>query len=135
MSRRVHIIAIASLCAGLAAAAPLGAQDDARDALRVGKYQEAITLLQKVPPTDSDWASAQRDLARAYATVGKYDMAENTARRAAASRNGNVLWNPLGEILMLRGKREAAESAFVLAHSSLACQWRGRATPVDCTAR
>ena len=115
MSRRVQLIATASLCAGLAAAAPLAAQDDARDALRAGKYQEAIALLQKVPASDSEWASAQRDLARAYATIGKYDEAENTARRAAAARNGAGLWNPLGEILMLRGRREAAESAFVRA--------------------
>ena len=115
MSRRVSILAMALLCASIAATAPLTAQDEARDALRTGKYQQAIALLQKVPPSDSDWIMAQRDLARAYATTGKYDEAENTARRAAASRNGVALWNPLGEILELRGKRESAESAFVRA--------------------
>ena len=111
----MQLHATALLCAGLAAAAPLAAQDEARDALRTGKYQQAIALLQKVSPADSDWIAAQRDLARAYAMVGKYDEAENTARRAAAARNGASLWNSLGEILSLRGKREAAESAFTRA--------------------
>ena len=115
MSHRIPRLTAAILLGALASAAPLAAQDDARDALRTGKYQEAITLLQKVPQSDSDWAAAQRDLARAYATIGKYDEAENTARRAAATSTGALLWNPLGEILMLRGKREAAESAFVRA--------------------
>ena len=115
MSRRGQRLTAVMLLAGIASAAPLAAQDDGREALRTGKYQEAIALLQKVPQSDSDWAAAQRDLARAYATIGKYDEAENTARRAAAAPRGVVLWNPLGEILMLRGKRAAAESAFVRA--------------------
>jgi tetratricopeptide (TPR) repeat protein len=115
VSRRDQLLARAVLCVGLAAAAPLAAQDEGRDALRTGKYQQAIAMLQKVPASDSDWIAAQRDLARAYATIGKYDDAENTARRAAGTRDGALLWNPLGEILVMRGKREAAESAFVRA--------------------
>jgi tetratricopeptide (TPR) repeat protein len=108
----VTVLLPALLCA---ASTRVAAQDEARDALRTGKYQQAIALLQKVPASDSSWAAAQRDLARAYATIGRYDVAENGARRAATAANGAALWNPLGEILLLRGKREAAESAFVRA--------------------
>ncbi|HVX38620.1 MAG TPA: tetratricopeptide repeat protein, partial [Gemmatimonadaceae bacterium] len=60
---------------------------------------------------------AQRDLARTYATVGKYDDAERVARRAAATPQGKELWNTLGEVLMTRGRRAAAESAFVRARA------------------
>ena len=117
MTRRVWIIVAGAACAGLAAGLPLGAQEDGHDALRIGKYQQAIALLQKVPSSDSGYIAAQRDLVRAYATIGKYDEAESAARRAAAGRNGTALWNPLGEVLMIRGKRAAAESAFVRAQA------------------
>ena len=106
-----------ALLASIAFIGPLtlSAQDDGHDALRSGKYQDAITMLSKVPPTDSDWIAAQRDLIRAYATIGKYDDAENVARRGVAAKGGNNLWNALGEVLLTRGKRAAAESAFVRA--------------------
>ncbi|HTE45732.1 MAG TPA: tetratricopeptide repeat protein [Gemmatimonadaceae bacterium] len=106
-----------ALCAIVAGASTLGAQDiDAgRDALRTGKYQEAIAILSKVPATDSQWVAAQRELTRAYATIGKYDEAENTARRGTAAKGGAEMWNTLGEVLLVRGKRAPAESAFVRA--------------------
>jgi tetratricopeptide (TPR) repeat protein len=109
--RRVTLLASVALLAPLA----LRAQDDGREALRTGKYQEAIALLSKVPPTDSEWVAAQRDLVRAYTTIGKYDEAENTARRDVAIKGGKELWNTLGEALLARGKRVPAESAFVRA--------------------
>jgi tetratricopeptide (TPR) repeat protein len=102
----------------------LAAQDDGHDLLRSGKYQEAITALAKVPLADSDWVAAQRDLVRAYASIGKYDEAESAARRAIPTPKGNALWNSLGEVLIARGKRAAAESAFV----------RAQATPDSLTA-
>src|SRR6186997_2003393 len=82
--------ALIALCALPASRAPLPAQDidDGREALRAGKYQEAITILLKVPATDSQWVAAQRELSRAYATIGKYDEAEMTARRGAAAKGG-----------------------------------------------
>src|SRR5690242_660584 len=99
----------------VALGASSAAQDDGHDLLRSGKYQEAISLLSKVPASDSDWMDAQKDLARAYATIGKYDEAENVGRRAAAAKNGVAMWNTFGEVLLLRGRRAAAESAFVRA--------------------
>jgi tetratricopeptide (TPR) repeat protein len=89
--------------------------DDGRGALHSGQYQDAITFFSKVPATDSTWGEAQRELARAYATIGKYEEAENVARRGTASKSGAELWNTLGEVLSMRGKTAAAESAFVRA--------------------
>jgi len=89
--------------------------DEGRDRLRTGKYQEAITILSKVPASSEDYIPAQRALARAYATVGKYDEAELTARKATTSKGGAQLWNTLGEVLLTRGKLAAAESAFTRA--------------------
>jgi tetratricopeptide (TPR) repeat protein len=91
--------------------------DEGREALRTGKYTEAITILGKVTPTDSQWVDAQRYLVRAYTTVGKYDEAEAAARRGTAAKGGSALWNSLGEVLLVRGKRAPAESAFVRARS------------------
>jgi len=100
-------------------ASPLSAQSasDGRDSLQAGKYKEAIVILSKVPAADSAWLDAQHDLVRAYASVGRYDDAENTARRAVSTPRGKELWNSLGQVLLVRGKRAAAESAFVRASS------------------
>lgn len=91
------------------------AQDDAREALRTGKYQQAITLLSKVPASDSGWIDAQRDLVQAYVATGRLDDAERAARRATTAKGGSALWNPLGEVLLMRGQRAPAESAFIRA--------------------
>jgi tetratricopeptide (TPR) repeat protein len=110
----------ASLAFALALFAPrsVAAQDDGHDLFRGGKYQQAIAALNKVPASDSDWAASQRDLVRAYAAIGKYDEAEAAGRRAVLSPKGAIVWNPLGEVLITRGKRAAAESAFVRARST-----------------
>src|SRR4051812_14914832 len=115
--QRLRHAALVALFALPLSQARLFAQDidDGREALRTGKYQEAISILSKVPATDSQWVAAQRDLARAYATIGKYDEAEGVARRGTATKGGAQLWNTLGEMLLLRGKRAPAESAFVRA--------------------
>jgi len=103
--------------AALALAGVAEAQDvaDGRDQLRSGKYKEAVATLSKISPTDSDWVVAQRYLIDAYAITGRYDEAEAAARKAVASQNGRQLLNSLGEVLVERGKRAAAESAFVRA--------------------
>jgi tetratricopeptide (TPR) repeat protein len=95
--------------------ATLAAQDDGHDALRTGRYADAIALLSKVTASDSSWVDAQRDLVRAYVLTGKLDDAERVARRATAAQGGSALWNPLGEVLLMRGQRAGAESAFVRA--------------------
>ncbi len=110
----------ATLALALIAPRSMAAQDDGHDLFRGGKYQQAIAALNKVPASDSDWAASQRDLVRAYAAIGKYDEAEAAGRRAVLSPKGGggIVWNPLGEVLITRGKRAAAESAFVRARST-----------------
>ena len=118
MTRIAAIRCAALLAASIVAGATLAHAQDAeagREALRTGKYQDAIAQLSKVAPIDSQWISAQRDLVRAYETVGRYDDAENTARRAMTAKDGAAMANTLGEVLLARGKRAAAESAFVRA--------------------
>ena len=114
---RLALRGFVSLTFALALLIPrsMAAQDDGHDLFRAGKYQQAIAALNKVPASDSDWAASQRDLVRAYAAVGKYDEAEAAGRRAVLSPKGGIVWNPLGEVLITRGKRAAAESAFVRA--------------------
>jgi tetratricopeptide (TPR) repeat protein len=89
--------------------------DPGVEALRAGRYTDAIEALKKVPAGDSAWARAQRLLVRANATIGRYDDAEAIARRATATPRGVELWNARGEVLLARGKRAPAESAFVRA--------------------
>jgi cellulose synthase operon protein C len=118
-------LAAAALVIGAASAplSPASAQvivrsdgsGDATAALRLGRYDEAIRALQSVPRTDDQWTQVQRMLARALATVGRYDDAERTARAATSAPMGRELWVPLGDILMARGKRAEAESAYVQA--------------------
>ena len=114
---RVPCVALCTLLCLSARVSLVRAQgiDDARDAYRSGKYAGAIAALSKVSPNDSDWVEAQRLLVSALAKTGKYEEAETTARRATAARGGEALWNTLGEVLIARGKRAAAESAFVRA--------------------
>ncbi len=90
--KRFALRGSASLAFALALFAPrsMAAQDDGHDLLRGGKYQQAIAALNKVPASDSDWAASQRDLVRAYATIGKYDEAEAAARRAVLSPKGRA---------------------------------------------
>ena len=95
----------------------LSAQDveAGRDSLRVGRYQAAISILLKVPATDTQWVEVQRDLAHAYNAIGRYDDSEAALRHAVVAKGGDQLWNTLGETVLLRGRRAAAESAFVRA--------------------
>lgn len=106
-----------AMAALLLAAGVARAQDvsDARDSLRAGRYQEAIAALTKVPASDSNWLQAQEYLVRAYRLTGRYDDAESAARKAVAARGGVNMLNSLGEVLIDRGKRAAADTAFTRA--------------------
>ncbi len=57
---------------------------------------------------------ANPDSVHALLAVGRYDVAEQLARRGAASGNA-AFFTPLGDALMARGKRVSAESAYVRA--------------------
>jgi tetratricopeptide (TPR) repeat protein len=85
------------------------------DLLRSGKYADAIRILAAVPRSNAAWLDAQKFLAIAYNTVGRYEDAERVARAGVAAQGGHEVANTLGEILMGRGKRAEAESVFVKA--------------------
>ncbi len=114
MSRRwLRCIAALSLIASPALAQ--SAVTAAQDSVLAGRYDGAITVLSRVRKGDSTWIAARRALARTLALVGRYDDAERTAREASTAPGGREVLNTLGEILMARGKRAAAESSFVRA--------------------
>jgi len=112
---------LALLAAGIAVKGEAQAIDDATQMLRSGKYAEAAAAFAKIPASDDDWVTAQKGFVRSLVAVGKYDEAENAARRATSSAKGAQLWNTLGEILHARGKNADAEQAFLhagTAHAS-----------------
>lgn len=80
-----------------------------------GEYQNAILVMTALPKSDRAWMAMQPVLVRALATVGRYDDAERVGREAAAMPGGRVVLNTLGETVLLRGKRAAAESLFMRA--------------------
>jgi tetratricopeptide (TPR) repeat protein len=88
---------------------------DAATLYTTGQYANAILVLQAMPKSDSAWLSAQPMLVRALAWVGRYDDAERIGREAAAAPGGKLVLNTLGETVLLRGKRAAAESLFTRA--------------------
>jgi cellulose synthase operon protein C len=109
------VIAIFALLPATVSRLPAQSLSDSRDSIRAGRYASAIAMLARIPRSDSNWMDAQRELAQARATVGKYDEAELGARQTAALPGGQEISNTLGQILLERGKRAAAESAFVRA--------------------
>ncbi|HET7631782.1 MAG TPA: tetratricopeptide repeat protein [Gemmatimonadaceae bacterium] len=82
-------------------------------ALRVGAA--AIVVLAAAPSARAQSAPQARQQALAQAGVGRYSDAEQTARRGTQQPGGIAVQNTLGEILVLRGRRAEAESAFVRA--------------------
>lgn len=93
---------------------------DAQSLFNSGQYKNAITVMMALPKSDSSWMSTQPMLIRALAIIGRYDDAERVGSEAAAMANGKVVFNTLGETLLERGKRAAAESMFVKAVDSKA---------------
>src|SRR5437868_9876064 len=82
---------------------------DASTLFTTGQYANAILVLQAMPKGDSTWLAAQPMLVRSLALVGRYDDAERVGREAAAAPGGKSVLNTLGETVLIRGKRAAAE--------------------------
>jgi tetratricopeptide (TPR) repeat protein len=87
---------------------------------RTGQYANVVTVLGALPRTDSTWMAMQPMLIRSLALVGRYDEAERTGREAMAIPGGESVLNTLGEVVLQRGKRAAAESLFTRAVSASA---------------
>ena len=118
--QRVHrfaMVAAVSLAALSCVGYPADAQsvDGGDQALRTGKYDEAIAAYRAAASAQDASPRATKGLVDALVMVGRYDEAEETARRATASGTSAELWNSLGEVLVIRGRLAQAESAFVRA--------------------
>lgn len=114
------VVAGAVPCAG-AAQQPIASVAEARIAVATGRYAEGIAFLEKVPRSDTSWVRGQVELSRAYATLSRYDDAERVARAALAAPGGREALTPLGEVLAMRGRYAAADTAFrraIAEHSS-----------------
>ena len=85
----------------------------AENALRTGRYDEAIALFSDLVRREPASARAARGQARAYSAVGRYADAEQAAQRyGAANAESSELWNTLGEMLNRGGNRDEAAEAF-----------------------
>ena len=93
--------------------APLAAQAeaDALAALASGEYDDAIRQLRRLARDRDATVAVHRALARALADVGRYEEAEEAARDGR-DRHGAALENVLGEVLVKRGRHEAAAASF-----------------------
>ena len=88
--------------------------EDAEQAYRVGQYDTAIRHFGRLAAEPNAPARVHIGLARALSDIGRYGDAE-TALRAASTRSATLatgVANTLGEVLVLQGKLEAADSAF-----------------------
>ncbi len=96
-------------CAGAqgADATPAGAAE----ALRTGRYDEAVAGFRALAAAPDADAAVHRGLVQALAATGRYDEAEEAARRGEAAA-GAALSVTLGEILLARGRLDEADEAF-----------------------
>lgn len=109
----------AALALGVGVAGPLRsglAQNEfgsARDALRTGRYDEAISLFRAQVRGSPSSAQAARGLVQALIEVGQYGEAEQVALEYnEANPASPELCNALGEALLRQGKLEEAADAF-----------------------
>ncbi len=87
--------------------------DGAYDALRSGRYEEAIRAFRGQLARGAESSAAARGLVQALSEVGRYAEAEKVAREQTGRRpDSPELWNTLGEVLVLRGRREEAARLF-----------------------
>lgn len=90
---------------------------DPESLMRTGQYKSVVEVLSALPKSDSGWLAMQPMYVRALTTIGRYDEAERVGREAAAASGGKIVLTTLGESLLERGRRAAAESMFVRAVS------------------
>ena len=96
-----------------AGAYPAGREQDARSALRQGRYEEAIQLAGQQAARDPGSAEARRVQVATLLEVGRHAEAERAARDfVTANPVSAELWNLFGEALHATGRIQEAEDAF-----------------------
>ncbi len=126
---RARALAPALLLAAVAAAAPLRAQslDEARAALRSGRYDDALAAYRALAGRPDAPAEAHRGLAETLTVVGKYADAERGLRAALAAHPDAPLRDALGEVLEREGRLDEAEGELRrAAEGSGDDRWTGR---------
>lgn len=95
-------------------AAPLAAQDldTARDALREGRYEEALDAYGRLAREAPAASPLHRERARALMELGRYEDAARAVSGASDGARSPELENVLGEALIRLGRRGEAEAAF-----------------------
>jgi len=89
---------------------------EARASFLEGRYNDAIGQFTRLARQDPGSAEVTRGWIRALMEVGRYDSAEEEARRfIERNPESPELWNTLGEVLVLRGNRAGARTAFTTA--------------------
>lgn len=107
--------------AGALLAAPMSACDAqppdtlrerASLALRTGKYEEARSMYEGLAGRADASTNDRLGLLAALTQTGAYEAAEQRALDFVASPDSAAMLVPLGDVLLLRGKRMEAESAY-----------------------
>ena len=98
-----------SACAGQPSAE---LRQRAAQALRTGDYEDARSMYEGLVGRPDANASDKRGLIAVFMETGAYEDAERRSREFASSSDSAALFVPLGDALMARGNRVAADSAF-----------------------
>lgn len=108
------VAVVTALICGVAGAARAQQRVEAAEiALRSGRYEDAISLFSDIAGNEPDNARAARGHVRALVEVGRYEEAEQAARRFIRMNSTSPdLFNSLGQVLYLRGSRDEAAAAF-----------------------
>ena len=109
--RLVPYVMAAVLSLGVGSPVLAQAEEEAFAALSAGEYDAAIRQLQRLAATRDATVRAHQGLVRALSEVGRYEEAERAARAGVAEK-GSALANTLGEVLVLRGGYDEAETSF-----------------------
>ena len=98
-----------SACAGQPAE---GLRERAAQALRTGNYDEARSMYEGLVGRSDAIAADRRGLIAVLIETGGYEEAERRARAFTSTADSAALLVPLGDVLLARGKRAGADSAF-----------------------
>ncbi|MHC4925329.1 MAG: tetratricopeptide repeat protein, partial [Planctomycetota bacterium] len=99
-------VLLGTLLSGEAAAQSVA---EARTMLRAGEYEDAAAAYRRVLRADDSSVEARRGLMGSLSAVGEYAEAEEVGR---AAPNQVMIANTLGEVLVLRGSLDAADTVF-----------------------